>query len=227
LEALPQVLERRQFHQASGLVFPVLAPEDRFLHQCMHVLSHTLQFWIRLAWLYEIANFLRRPSTDAAFWRLVEKRISGREYSAKAVHLITLLAARMFGIDAPLPRPGDYPAMELWVNEYGSRWALHDLPGSKLSLLLFPEFMNDAKWRRLECQRLFPVHRPHAATQLNAAEPRRSLRAHVAEYFYAWQRLRFHLSQAAVYLWEKPCWRQRLELLQQHSPSNELQAVLR
>lgn len=227
LELLPQVLERRQFHQASGLVFPVLAPEDRFLHQCMHVLSHTLQFWIRLAWLYEIASFLGKTSTDAAFWRLVEKRIGGREYIARAVHLVSLLASRMFGVDAPVLRAGDYLFLELWINEYGSRWALHDLPGSKLSLFLFPEFMSEQQWRRLERQRLLPVHRPHSATQLNADEPRRSLRAHLGEYFYASQRLRFHAREAAVYLWERPRWRQRLELLRQNSPSNQLEAVLR
>lgn len=226
LESLPRVLEQRQFHQASSVVSPVLAPEDRFIHQCMHVLSHMLQFWIRLAWLYEIASFLRRPSTDAAFWRLVEKRIGGREYVAKAVRLVSLLAARMFSIETPLLRADDYPSLELWINDYGSRWALHDLPGSKLSLFLFREFMNEEQWRRLERRRLLPVHRPHAATQLNAAEPRRSLRAHVAEYFYALQRLRFHAREAVVYLWEKPRWQQRLHFLRQDSPSNQLEAVL-
>jgi Uncharacterised nucleotidyltransferase len=227
LEPLPQVLGRRQFHQASGLVFPVLAPEDRFIHQCLHVLSHTLQFWIRLAWLYEIASFLRKTSTEAAFWRLAEKRIGGREYIAKAVHLVTRLAGRIFSVDMPVLPAGDFPSLELWINEYGCRWAMHDIPGSKLSLFLFREFMNEEQWRRLERQRLFPLHRPHSATQLNAAAPRRSLRAHVAECFYAWQRLRFHGREAAVYLWEKPRWQQRLDLQRQNSPSNELEAVLR
>ncbi len=227
LESLPQVLARRQFHQVSGLVFPVLAPEDRFLHQCMHVLSHALQFWIRLAWLYEIASFLKATSTDVAFWRRVETRTGDREYIAKAVHFVTLLVEQIFRVDAPVLRTGDYPALELWSGEYGSRWALHDLPGSKLSLFLFPEFMSEEQWRRLERQRLFPVHRPHSATQLNAAEPRRTLRAQLAECFYAWQRMRFHVREAAVYLWEKPRWRQRLVLLRQDSPSNELEVVLR
>lgn len=227
LESLPQLLERRQFHQVSGVVFPVLAPEDRFIHQCMHVLSHTLQFWIRLAWLYEIAGFLRRISTDAAFWRLVERRIGGREYIAKSVYLVNLLAARMFRVDSPVLRADEYPPLELWVSEYGSRWALHDLPGSKLSLFLFPEFMIQEQWRRLERQRLFPVHRPHSATQLDAAAPRRSLRAQLAEYFYTSQRLRFHAREAAVYLHEKPRWRQCLRLLRQDSPSHELEPVLR
>lgn len=227
LESLPQLLERRQFHQVSGVVFPVLAPEDRFIHQCMHVLSHTLQFWIRLAWLYEIAGFLRRISTDAAFWRLVERRIGGREYIAKSVYLVNLLAARNFRVVSPVLRADDYPSLELWVSKYGSRWALHDLPGSKLSLFLFPEFMIQEQWRRLERQRLFPVHRPHSATQLDTAAPRRSLRAQLAEYFYTSQRLRFHAREAAVYLHEKPRWRQCLRLLRQDSPSHELEPVLR
>jgi len=227
LESLPQLLKRRQFHQASGLVFPVLAPEDRFIHQCMHVLSHTLQFWIRLAWLYEIAGFLRTVSTEAAFWRLVARRIGSREYIAKAVALVTLLAVRIFSVKPPVLPAGDSPFLELWTSEYGSRWALHDLPGSKLSLLLFPEFMSEERWRTLERQRLFPVHRPHSAIQLNAAAPRRSLRAQLAEYFYALQRLRFHAREAAVYLREKPRWRRSLELVRQNSPSNELQPVLR
>jgi hypothetical protein len=208
-------------------VFPVLAPEDRFLHQCMHVLSHTLQFWIRLAWLYEIAGFLRRMSTDVAFWGLVQRRIGSRDYIAKAVDLVTLLAVVIFRVDPPVLPAGNSPCFQLWTNEYGSRWALHDLPGSKLSLFLFPEFMGEGQWRTLERQRLFPVHRPHSATQLNAAAPRRSLRAHLAEYFYASQRLRFHAREAAVYLREKPRWRRRLELVRQNTPSNELQPVLR
>ncbi len=227
LEELPQLLARRQFHQTSGLVFPVLAPEDRFIHQCIHVLSHTLQFWIRLAWLYEIANFLQRSSTDSAFWRLVERRIIGREYVAKAIHFVSLLAARMFGVNTPAFRPGDYPSFELWINEYGRRWAMHDLPGSKLSLFLFPQFMNEEQWRKLERQRLFPLHRPHAATQLDAVEPRRSFRTQAAEYLYASQRLRFHAREAVVYWCKKPHWERRLQFLQQNSPCNQLEAVLR
>jgi len=87
--------------------------------------------------------------------------------------------------------------------------------------------MSEEQWRTLERQRLFPVHRPHSATQLSAAAPRRSLRAQLAEYSYALQRLRFHAREAAVYLREKPRWCRRLELVQQNSPSNELQPVLR
>jgi len=87
--------------------------------------------------------------------------------------------------------------------------------------------MSEEQWRTLERQRLFPVHRPHSATQLSAAAPRRSLRAQLAEYFYASQRLRFHAREAAVYLREKPRWRQSLELLRQDSSSNQLEAVLR
>ncbi|HKT68434.1 MAG TPA: hypothetical protein VJP83_03310, partial [Terriglobales bacterium] len=162
-----------------------------------------------------------------AFWRLVERRIGGREYIAKSVYLVNLLAARMFRVDSPVLRADDYPSLELWVSKYGSRWALHDLPGSKLSLFLFPEFMIQEQWRRLERQRLFPVHRPHSATQLDAAAPRRSLRAQLAEYFYTSQRLRFHAREAAVYLHEKPRWRQCLRLLRQDSPSHELEPVLR
>ena len=227
LEELPQVLARRQFHQASGLVFPVLAPDDRFIHQCVHVLSHTLQFWIRLAWLYEIATFLRRPSVDTAFWRLIERRLGGREYIARAVHFVSLLAARTFGVDAPAFRAGEFPSFELWVQEYGSRWAMHDLPGSKLSLFLFRQFMDEEQWRRLERQRLFPLHRPHAATQLDALQPRRNLRAQVAEYLYAAQRLKFHAQETVLYLWEKPRWQRRLDSLQQNLPCNQLEAVLR
>jgi hypothetical protein len=226
LEQLPQVLARRQFHPACGLVFPVLAPEDRFIHQCMHVLSHTLQFWIRLGWLYEIASFLTRPSVDAAFWRLVEKRVGSREYIGRAVHFVSLLVAEIFGVDAPPFRAGDYPAFELWVNEYGRRWAMHDLPGSKLSLFLFREFMSQEQWQRLEQQRLFPFHRPHAATQVDASQPRRSLGADLAEYFYAAQRLAFHLRETRHYLQEKPRWERRLQNLRQVSPS-EWEAVLR
>jgi hypothetical protein len=227
LQQLPEVLARRQFHRAAGLVFPALSPEDRFIYQCMHVLSHTLQFWIRMAWLYEIASFLVKPGVDASFWQLVEKRIDGREPVARAVHFVTLLASNLFGAEVAHLREDDYPAITLWVNEYGGEWALHDLPGSKLSLFLFREFMDEKQWQHLERQRLFPLHRPHAATQHSVWQAGRSLRAQFAEYRYAGQRLAFHVRETWRYLREKPEWHRRLQALQQAECCNQFEAVLR
>ena len=227
LEQLPEVLARRQFHRTAGLVFPALSPEDRFIYQCMHVLSHTLQFWIRLAWLYEIANFLVQPRMDASFWRLVDKRIEGREPVARAVHFVTLLAEKLFGVEVSHLREDAYPAITLWVNEYGSEWALHDLPGSKLSLFLFREFMDEKQWQQLERQRLFPLHRPHAAMQHGVWQAGRSLRAQFAEYRYAGQRLAFHVRETWRYLREKPEWHRSVQALQQGERYNQVEAVLR
>lgn len=209
LEQLPDIWTRCQSHQVAGLVFPVLSPEDQFIHQCTHVLSHVLQFWLRLAWLYEIASFLHSMRSELVFWRAVQDRIGQREYIGKAVHLVTLLAATIFGAEAPQIN-GDYPVLRLWVNRYGQQWAMHNLPGSKLSLFLFPDFMGRNRWQRLQRQRLLPVHWPHSATQLNPAEPRRSWAARLAEYRYAVQRLAFHIREGWRYLREKPNWQRRL-----------------
>lgn len=227
LERLPEVLERRQMHQLSGLAFPTLAAEDRFIHQCTHVLSHTLQFWIRLAWLYELATFLSHSRTDAGFWRRVHSRIGERIYIAKAVQLVTLLAATMFAAEAPKIQGSDYPALRLWVNDYGRQWAMHDLPGSKLSLLLFPEFMDEEQWRRLRRQRLFPLRRSHSATQLSASEPRLSLGAQFAELRYAGQRLAFHMRETGRYLRQQRRWQQRLRTWQEKAPCQQLETVMR
>jgi len=214
LEQLPHAFECRQPYQVSGLIFPVLALEDQFIHQCMHVLSHVLQFWVRLAWLYEIAVFLQRMRADAAFWRAVQERIEGKAYVAKAVQLVTLLAASIFHVESPKMREGDSRTLRLWVNEYGHQWALHNLPGSKLSLFLFREFMDEKRWQRLQRQRLFPVHRPHSATPVNASRPRRGMRARLAECGYAGQRLAFHIRETWRYLCEKASWQRRLRRIE-------------
>ncbi len=227
LERLPGVLGRRQTHQLSGLVFPTLAAEDRFIHQCTHVLSHVLQFWIRLAWLYEIATFLNQARTDVGFWRRVGSRIGGRVYIAKAVQLVTLLATTVFAGEAPPIQGSDYPALRLWVNDYGRQWAMHDLPGSKLSLFLFPEFVDEEQWRRLRRQRLFPLRRSHSATQLSASEPRLSLGAQFAEFRYAGQRLAFHMRETWRYLREQPRWQQSLRAWQEKAPYERLETVMR
>ncbi len=227
LERLPEVLGRRQMHQLSGLAFPILAAEDRFIHQCTHVLSHVLQFWIRLAWLYEIATFLNEARSDAGFWRMVQNRIGGRVYIAKAVRLVTLLAATVFAAQAPEIQGGDYPALELWVNDYGRQWALHNIPGSKLSLFLFPEFVGENQWRRLRRQRLFPLRRSHSATQLSASEPRLSLGAGLAEFRYAGQRLAFHMRETWRYLRQERQWQQRSRAWQETARYQQFDTVMR
>ena len=226
LESLPQVLARRRMHQACGLVFPALAREDLFIHQCMHVLSHILQFWIRLSWLYEIATFLSAARTDSRFWRAVDGRIGDASYIARAVGFVASLAAEVFGGE-PLPAWSDIPdPLRLWVSQYGLPWAMHDLPGSKLSLFIFREFMNEEQWRDLARRRLFPFHRPHSATQVSDLHPRRSLRAHFAESRYAGQRFIFHCREAWHYFRERPRWR-RLLARSESMSRESLEAVLR
>lgn len=227
LEQLPHALERRQSFQVSELIFPVLAPEDQFIHQCMHVLSHVLQFWIRLAWLYEIAAFLQRMRADAAFWRTVQDRIEGKPYIEKAVQFVTLLAASIFHVESPKIQEGASRTLRLWVNEYGHQWALHNLPGSKLSLFLFREFMDEKQWQRLQRQRLFPIHRPHSATQVNASRPRRGMHARFAECRYAGQRLAFHLRETWRYLCEKASWQRRLRRIEEGPACAQLERVMR
>lgn len=207
LEDLPHALDRRRLHQAPELVFPALSREDQFIYQCMHVLSHILQFWIRLAWLYEIATFVEGTRTDATFWQAVQTRIDGRIYQSKAIQLVLLLAAALFDAQVPELRTGEARAIPLWVSEYGREWARRDLPGSKLSLFLFPEFVEESRRRRLLRQRLLPLHWPHSAAQVSAARPRRDLRIRLTEYRYAGQRFAFHLREGWRYLAEKGKWR--------------------
>ncbi|MGE5206667.1 MAG: nucleotidyltransferase family protein, partial [Chlamydiota bacterium] len=226
-EPLPGVLARRRLHWACGLIFPALAPEDRFIHQCVHLLSHTLQFWIRLAWLYELAGFLAGAQTNAPFWQSVEERIGGADCIAKAVRLATLLAVCVFGGQAPRFQMDDYRSLALWVREYGGKWAMYGLPGSKLSLFLFREFTDEQRWRRLEQRRLFPLHRPPAVTQTSFWHPRRTLRSHFAECRYAGRRFMFHIRETWRYLRERSHWQRRLLTLQQAVPPRQVETVSR
>ena len=98
--ALPidEYFARQARVEIDGHAVPAMAPEDEFVHICVHGTKH---MWDRLAWIADVAAILRTNSLD---WR----RAVGAARRAKATRMLLLggvLASEI--LRAPLPQELD------------------------------------------------------------------------------------------------------------------------
>ena len=157
--------------------FPALAADDAFSLQILHTFSHLLGSWIRLSWLVEIAAFLETHRDNASLWHSVIQRNTNNDASIattrnqdsnrQAFGLILSLTHHLFATPIPQPlsdwcvQPQTLPApIAAWVAQFGQRFALAPLNGSKLTLFVHRQFIPDRRaWRSYLLARLFPVGR--------------------------------------------------------------------
>jgi len=166
LEVPKDALDRIRRANCEGISFPALAEDDALLFQVLHAFQHVLTFWCRPSCFLEIAYFIARRSSDAGFWEQFRMRVSGYRQLPAIAALVFAMAERLF--QAPLPAQvriwmmSKLPeALTRWVERYGTNWTLAPFPGSKLSLLVHRQFIDDpAAWRTVAWSRLFPLHRP-------------------------------------------------------------------
>ncbi len=220
LETPADALDRTTLATRNGLRFPVLADEDALILQALHAFQHTLDYWCRPSCFLEIAYFIARRRSDSAFWERFRLRLEGRRRLFEIVGLVFAMAASLFR--APVPAEvsawttGNLPAaLSCWVELYGRNWALVRFPGSKLSLFVHREFIEDQDvWREIRRSRLFPFHRP--AKVVEPGDPTLSSRtlATWGQWRFIWSRLRFHLGGILGYAWELPRWKLVLHRLQ-------------
>jgi len=215
--ALPEgVLQRKRSASWEGLWFPVLADEDALLFQCLHAFHHILDYWCRPSCFLEIAQFLAGRALDRSFWHSFRSRVSRDPNLSDITSLVFCLASELFG--APVPTEFDLGgathrsrALDRWVRLYGIGWSLTRFPGSKLSLLLHREFVEDpALWRQVRRSRLLPFHRP-----ARVAEPRQSnlssnWKAVWQQWRFAVARFRCHLLGLTTYAWHLRGWNRRI-----------------
>ena len=149
-----------------GLRFPVLAEHDALILQSSHAFQHILNYWCRPSCFLEIAHFLEKRRFDAAFWEQLRLRVEAHKHLPQVMGLVFSMAELLFKAPLP-PEAADWTTATLphmlssWVERHGRGWALTRFPGSKLSLLVHREFIDDPKaWKQVERTRLFPFHRP-------------------------------------------------------------------
>jgi glycosyltransferase involved in cell wall biosynthesis len=213
LETPADAADRKTMATWEGLGFPVLADEDALVLQVLHAFQHTLDYWCRPSCFLEIAYFIARRRSDSALWKRLRSRLDGRKGLFEIVGLVFAMAASLF--KAPIPTEIRAwtteklsTALCLWVQRHGWNWALARFPGSKLSLLVHRQFIEDETLRKeVMLSRLFPIHRP--AKVVEARNPTLSSRtlATWSQWRFIWSRLRFHIGGFLGYAWELPRWK--------------------
>ena len=218
LEEPSDILGRKYLTNLEGLRFPVLADEDALIGQALHAFQHILDYWCRPSCFLEIAYFLARRHSDAAFWERFRSRVECHRCLDQIVGLVFSMAESLF--QAPIPAEvsawttENLPAtLSRWVELYGKKWAIARFPGSKLSLLLHREFIEDPQvWREIWTSRLFPFHRPVKVVEATSPTMMSHGRATWDQGRFALSRLSFHLNGLVSYTWELPRWKRNLRL---------------
>lgn len=231
--------EIRTFSTPAGSIeMPVLWAPDIFIGQGLHLFKHVSSAHYRAAHLVEFHRHLVTRHGDNRFWRDVEARASETGASAWGLGVVTLLDALLIAERAPesfaswtvdrLSGP-----VRLWVERYGWRSALGNIPGNKLYLLLTRKLEEEGNAPRLTIPdkgsvaknnsqrdaglasarvRLIPRGLPPMVVQGQAGEPLAArLHRYKLQLRFLMLRLRFHVVEGLRFAWELQQWERSLK----------------
>ncbi|MDE3180646.1 MAG: nucleotidyltransferase family protein [Acidobacteriota bacterium] len=206
------ILDRRRQAESQDMRFPMLADDDALLFQILHAYHHMLSYWCRPSCFLEIAHFMAAPTTGASFWEGFCRRISHYKQLPEISSLVFAMAAKLF--EAPVPdqvvsrmRGLHSPALSAWVKRYGEPWALTPFPGSKLTLFILHEFIDDsAGWDKIRRNQLLPFHRPARASESRDGTPGSKQEARRNQRRFVLGRVKFHFRALLSYAWHAPQW---------------------
>jgi Uncharacterised nucleotidyltransferase len=173
LPSIPRVfsLDRVRSHEWNGMVFPVLPEEDAFLLQILHAYQHSVTFWIRMSWLFEIGYFLNLRASDESLWSRVEQRVGDNPVLREFIVIVIELVSKLFAPSLPL-LIRDWGRMlrrgpRTWIESYARHWAFSEapiyrlcfFPRAKLVLFLHQQYKDPSLQKRLVRDRLLPSTR--------------------------------------------------------------------
>lgn len=211
-------LSRVRVQETNGVRFACLSIEDTFVAQILHAFRHLLGSWIRVAWLFEIHCFIDRHAENEPLWSEIRQRTTADRQLRNAFGLVLQLTNQLFPspipevmrewcID-PLPDP-----LSQWVIEFGTRWALSDLSGSKLSLLVHGEFIKEAASRRSYVwRRMFPFAGKPTIGRVRSQDVRTAVSAKVGEGGFLAKRALFHAASLCSFSIDAVRWARILRL---------------
>ena len=186
-----------------------LAEDDSLIFQVLHAFQHILNYWCRPSCFLEIAHFLAGRQCDTAFWERFRLRVEGHRYLPQIVGLVSGDGGNALSCSAPARnrrrgRPAPCPPLFLsGCERHGREWALARFPGSKLSLFVHREFIEDPEiWKEVERSRLFPFHRPAKVVESGDQRLASRWRASWEQGHFVLSRLKFHLGGFLSYTWE-------------------------
>jgi hypothetical protein len=205
--------------------FPVLALDDAFSLQVLHTFSHLLGSWVRISWLVEIAHSLEAHRDNASLWHSVIKRntncgtaTTSNGNNREAFGLILSLTNHLFATPIPKPlydwcaHPQTLPApIAAWVAQFGRRFALAGLNGTKLTLFVHRQFISDRRtWRAYLLARLFPVGRNSSIGSVSIASRGARMKAQVSQWLHSMRRVLFHARELVSLPMEIIRWKRAL-----------------
>jgi hypothetical protein len=210
-------LEKARLRSLRDIDFFSLSAEDMFLMQVLHAFSHLLGSWVRVSWLWEIHYFLKKHAEENELWGAIRTRAGDDPILRKAMGLVLGLTKELF--DSSLPELlNDWcvrtlpERVETWMRHFGIRWALSDLEGSKLTLFIHQEFLEDAgEWNAYLLRRVIPVPGRPSIGHIQASDVKIRLMAHASQVMFAGQRLVFHSTALLILAWEGVRWRRALQ----------------
>ena len=173
LPSIPRLffVERTGIHLSNGFAFPALSDEDAFLLQVLHSYLHSVTYWVRMSWLFEIGYFLNKRASDTSLWNLVEERVGDNLVLREFVVIITDLVSKLFAPRLPslirnwgrMIRPGP----RIWIETYARHWAFSEapiyrfsfFPRAKLVLFLHKQYADPSAQNHSVRHRLLPSTR--------------------------------------------------------------------
>ncbi|HKS83442.1 MAG TPA: nucleotidyltransferase family protein [Candidatus Acidoferrales bacterium] len=210
------VLSRAESREYFGIISSRLSLEDRFLIQVLHAFGHLLGSWLRLSWLWEIHYFVSTRIHEDALWQSFRARAGRGARMQNAIGLVLGLTREIFSTTLPdslhesfvEPLP---ETIQSWIKHCGVQWALADISGSKLTLLIHREFIGDANtWRKYLLRRIVPVSAKTSPGGVEASDWKTRILNLFAKLEFAGARILFHAREGLRLGWESLRWRRIL-----------------
>jgi hypothetical protein len=211
------LLARTERRCLQGVWFPVLAAEELFLGQGLHLFKHLCSEFSRAAHMLEFRSHVTARRHDAGFWARLHTLAEADSRAQLALGVATLWITHLMGEFAPqaftsrtVTRVPD--SVRLWIEVYGRQTLLAGFPGTKLYLLLQQEIARaGAGGGRPARQALVPRRLPPPIALPVANESLGSrMRRHWRQLLYILRRLRFHVVEDLRYLYEARQWKRLL-----------------
>jgi hypothetical protein len=226
IDALSNPLNYLQSKTLRGVSVPTLSLEDRFALQVIHAFKHFLGSWIRASWLMEIAHFMELHRENEEVWRSIVARAGNDTTLRQCFGLIVSLTQTLFL--RPIPRTLKSwciqplsQRLETWVQEFGVQWALSGLDGSKLTLFVHREFVQDPNsWNVYLLARIFPIgRRSSMGSTVSPPVTGDRIKAVASRWLYSMRRAAFHGRELVSLPRELIRWKLALRLVERQRSS--------
>lgn len=220
IDAPSDFLERVETKTSHGISFPSLPAEDMFCVQVMHAFKHVMGSWVRLSWLVELGYFVDRHYNDVNLWQAVIDRMGRDPKARSATGLVLSLTNAVFPRSIP-PVLVDWclrslpPRIETWVAQFGMKMALSDLEGTKVTLFVHREFVDDpGSWNLYLRNRVFPTGRASSIGVVATGGPGARMRVRASQWLHTARRSAFHARELFSLPVEAIRWRYTLRSIE-------------